>query len=806
MAFFLTITLFFALQVLNAQNPKKQVVATRITEDIKIDGILDEASWKTAGVAKDFFQYTPYNARKPSQPTVVRVMYDNRSIYIGAMMYDSSPDSILTELGIRDAEDLNADEFTADISTYNDGLNASEFHVSASNVQGDAKLSPNDHDRSWDAVWNSAVTITDSGWIAEIEIPYSALRFPEKENQTWGVNFWRGIRRHREWDTWNYVNNKLDGVLNQAGEIMGLTQLDPPLRLSFVPYVAGYAERQPGKENWSYSYNYGMDVKLGLSESFTFDATLIPDFGQVESDDVIIDLSPFEIYYEEKRPFFTEGTELFDKGGVFYSRRIGGTPSGYEEINDDTTVTVISNPENMQLINASKLSGRTGKGLGIGVFNAITSNTWAEVRDSLGNKQKILTEPATNYNMLVLDQSLKNNSFVSLYNTNVYRGKKDYTANVSGMDIHLENKQNMFAVSAMGNVSQKYFRDTTPEFGYEYNIEIGKISGNFRYELWQETISDTYDPNDMGYTRRNNELTTGIQMEYNFFDPFWKFMDWSNEVAAYLSYLYNPRLYSEFGIEAFSRATWKNYLTTGFGIDIKPIEEHDHFESRTPGRMVVLPANYEVILFLSPDYRKKFVVDIRGGIEKANDYDQLSYSYSIGPRIRFSDRMFMVYRFNYNRELNNLGYVTDSTGQTGHKDIIFGARDILEIENELDASYIFNPKTSISLQARHYWFSADYNRYFDLQDDGHLLDNHYTGNHDFSFNAFNIDLVFIWEFAPGSQLLVIYKNNIFTDNDDIPKSFTDDVRETFSNPMTNSFSVKFLYYLDYQYFRKKSKR
>ena len=291
--------------------------------------------WQDANPAGDFIQYNPYNGAAPSQPTVVRIMYDDRALYIGAMMYDSEPDSILRELGERDDDDINADFFTIDITPYNDGLNAFEFKVSASGVEIDTKHAANYQDRNWDPIWKSAVKINDSGWVAEIEIPYAAIRFPKTAEQLWGLNMWRSIRRYREWSTWSYINNKLDGVFNQSGTLTGIEGIKPPLRLFFIPYVAGYTENAPESKTWAYSYNYGMDMKLGLSESFTLDMTLIPDFGQVQSDDKIVNLSPFEVYYQERRPFFTEGTELFERGNIFYTRRVGGTPDGYGDIQDE---------------------------------------------------------------------------------------------------------------------------------------------------------------------------------------------------------------------------------------------------------------------------------------------------------------------------------------------------------------------------------------------------------------------------------------------------------------------------------------
>jgi len=800
-----------------SQTTTKTLSAEKIGIPIKIDGVLDESAWKSAQVATDFFQYEPYNGRKPSQPSQIKVLYDNWGIYVGAMLYDSSPDSILRELGIRDAENMNADEFTVDILTYNDGQNALEFRISASGVQGDTKFSSDFRDKSWDAVWKSAVNITDSGWIAEIEIPYSSLRFTKEETQVWGLNFWRGIKRYREWNTWNYVNNKLDGVLMQSGRLADLNNIVPPLRLSFVPYVAGYVEKMPNTKSWAYSYNYGLDLKLGLSESFTFDATLIPDFGQVQSDDVILNLSPFETYYDEKRSFFTEGMELFEKGGVFYTRRMGGTPSGYEDIQEDIDYKVIDNPHEIQLINASKISGRTRSGLGIGVFNAVTSNTFAKVEDSLGNISRKMTEPSTNYNMLVLDQSLKNNSYISLYNTNVYRGLENSTAqdsdstfdnnisNVTGTEFRLTDNNDMFSVFGRINISQQYNQVNKPEFGHKYFVELGKISGNFRAEVYQNVVSDTYDHNDLGFLSHNNEFENGFNIEYNFYDPFWKLIKWENEFEVNISYLYAPRVYSSLDIQLNTRATFKNYLTIGVDLEAEPLEVHDHFESRTPGRVVIYPSNYELGIFLSPDYRKKFVIDVSAGIWKSTDFNQLSYYFGFKPRFRINDQIFLIYNFNYYNIFNDIGYVADSTNNS-EQIIIMGSRNIQRVTNTLDVSYIFSPKASLTFRMRQYWVTVKYNEYFDLQEDGYMVKNNYSEDNDISFNAFNIDLIFTWEFAPGSEFLLIYKNNIDQESHNIPDDFFNNLNNTLNSPMANSFSIKVLYYLDYQYLKKRKRK
>ena len=282
-------------------------------------------------VAGDFVQYMPLNGDKPAFPTVVRFAYDDVALYVSAVMYDPCPDSIPDQLGKRDQiEQLNTDYISIDILPYNDAINMYEFKISPSNLQNDCKYSAIGQDIFWDAVWESATTINADSWIVEVKIPYSALRFPKQEMQVWGINMWRNNQRRREFSTWCFVDVANREIFNYYGEVTGMKNITPPVRLSFSPYVAGYVEQEPGTDKWSWYARGGMDLRYGISEAYTLDMILIPDFGQVQSDDKVLNLTPFEIQYDEKRQFFTEGTELFDKCNIFYSRRVGGMPKNYD--------------------------------------------------------------------------------------------------------------------------------------------------------------------------------------------------------------------------------------------------------------------------------------------------------------------------------------------------------------------------------------------------------------------------------------------------------------------------------------------
>jgi hypothetical protein len=781
---------------------KKELKALRVTEKPKIDGNLSEKCWQDAEPATDFIQFEPYNGAEPTYKTVVKVAYDDNAVYIGVMMYDPEPDKIMRELGQRDDDDLNADNFVTLISPYNDGLNSLDFQLYASGVQRDVKEFSDGEDESWDAVWKSAAKITDEGWVAEIEIPYSALRFPNNDVQTWGINFAREIRRIREISSWNFVDKKIDGILNQSGVLTGIENIKPPLRLSFEPYLSTSLLKEPGSNAWDFKFNGGMDLKYGLSESFTLDMTLIPDFSQVPSDDQVVNLGPFETYYSEKRQFFTEGVELFSRGDVFYSRRVGSKPMGYDDIEEHyPPENILENPEQTQLMNATKLSGRTSSGTGIGVFNAMTAPSYATIKDSTGDTPEIQTQPFTNYSMLVADQSLPNKSYISLYNTNVYRGPDVYSANVTGTQMEFRDRRNIFSASGLFNLSQKYYPDKPADLGYTYEVTLFKISGNFKYALFQEVISDTYDPNDLGYLENNNELENGVYFSYDFYDPFWKILDMHNEISVEHHQLFDPREFTSLDIGIENRTQFKNKLTVGFEAELSPMERRDYFEPRNDGWFVSLPPAYEIGTFISPDYNKTFLVDVMPGISWASGYDQLGWYLRLGPRYKVNNHLFMVLTALYSRNFNDLGYVTDSLYNEDLK-IIFGKRDIENITTTLTVSYSINPKFSFSGRARYYYFKADYDQYYDLGKDGNLTPNGYSGNEDFIYNAFNIDTYFTWLFAPGSELSLAWKTAIYTSEGLPSDGYFREFANTLEAPASNLISLKVLYYLDSQYFRK----
>jgi hypothetical protein len=353
---FILVLFIFLFQFCFSQN-NKEINALKIEKAIKLDGILSEAEWFQADSAYNFTQVEPIFGGKATQQTVVRILYDNQAIYVGAFCYDSAPDSILQQLGNRD-EDINADLFMVEFDTYNQAFDGYSFQVSSSGVQSDWR----EQDYSYNAVWESKVNISKSGWSVELRIPFSAIRFSPLDKQIWGMNCFRHLRRKRENTKWSPEVQGAENDLIYWGKLKGIDNVKPPIRLNFYPYVSFSAEHFPAnvqnESNWSYSYNGGLDLKYGLNQSFTLDLTLLPDFTQVQSDNKVKNLSAFETVYSEQRSFFTEAVDLFSRNGLFYSRRIGRTPRFFYQVAgmEDSTHYLSENPSQVQLLNAFKIS------------------------------------------------------------------------------------------------------------------------------------------------------------------------------------------------------------------------------------------------------------------------------------------------------------------------------------------------------------------------------------------------------------------------------------------------------------------
>ncbi|MFI5171217.1 MAG: DUF5916 domain-containing protein [Chitinophagales bacterium] len=798
----------------NVEKVKKQMYAWRITSQVVIDGKIDEPEWQNAGPAVDFTQFQFKHNVPSNYHTEVRVMYDNTALYIGAKLFDPHPDSIMKELSQRD--DLGAaDFFDVIIDPFNDGLNANEFIVSSSNVQLDAKMYPNSNngeDFAWDAVWVSETSINTDGWSVEIKIPYSAIRFPNTAEQTWGIQFVREVKRDRDKSSWNPIDPEIQGFVNQSGVLLGIKDIEAPLRLSVSPYLSAYydvyTDNESGVHSNSTSFNGGADLKLGLNDAFTLDMTLIPDFGQVQSDNQVLNLTPFETYYVEQRQFFTEGTELFNKGGIFYSRRIGGTPFGFFEVFGlvDSIEQIKSNPQSAQLLNATKISGRTPGGTGIGLLNAIEGVTYATIEGADGEEYDYLTGPQTNYNVFVIDQNLKNNSYISLINSNVLRSGSYYDANVTATDFQLNDKKNIYGISGGGAASQKYFSsETDPEIGLAHHLRAGKFGGKWQYSAGYWLEDEVYDPNDLGFLMNNNTVNFNVNGSYHKYDPVWHFNQLNVFTESNYTRLVEPNEFFNLNTYTEIWGSFRNFTFAGIWLQTEPVITYDWFEPRVAGRYYTFPKNYNYGGWISTDYSNRFAFDANGNFRIFDEPGRNRLNINFSPRFRVNDKIALVASGFAGIWPNDIGWV-NFYGDS----IVFGRRDNNTFELFLQANYTPSVKMGFSLRARHYWSYAEYHEFYNLGEDGLLYPTTYNSfdaennsSDDVNFNAFNIDFVYTWFFAPGSELNIVWKNSIYQFGTLLPGNYFDDLETTFNAPQSNNFSIKVLYYLDYLYLKKK---
>jgi hypothetical protein len=781
---------------------QKEIFAARMDEEMTIDGKLDEGAWNQASVAEDFTNWTPNPGVKPTFQTEVKIMYDDEALYLGAILHVNNKDSIARELTQRD--DIgNTDWFGLVIDTYGNGSDGWEFIVGATGVQFDAKFTDDQgEDTNWDAVWFSSIEIKEDHWIAEVKIPYSALRFANKPEQSWRINFMRSINGLQEKSSWNPYDPTTNGFLTQAGKVSGLKNITPPVRLSVSPYLSVYAQNYQEGDNSSsgYSYNGGMDLKYGITDAFTLDMTLIPDFGQVRSDDVVLNLSPFEVRYDENRQFFTEGLELFDQQDLFYSRRVGGTPIGYYSVNGEMHEgeTVINNNSTTQLYNASKISGRNSNGLGIGVFNAISRETHAILENNeTRERRSLITSPLTNYNIVVLDQNLANNSSATFMNTNVWRaGDLYHDANVSSLKFDLKNKSQTYAIFGRGVLSQILNPSSDNVLGHTAEIGVAKISGNYAFNFSYEESSQNFNPNDLGFLGRNNYRRLSLfasHSKYKAFGPFNRGNFWAN-----INYE-RQIVPNSFSYLHFNTGFWmqtKSFWSFNMWANFRP-ESNDFNEPRRSGRHYRMPRRFNVGYWMESDNRKAFHVSGYVDFQKVAEEGRYSMAHLIEPRFRFSNQFSLGSELEIVNSYSEKGFVDNVNDQ-----IIFGNRDRNTIINSLRAIYTINDKMGLDFRLRHYWSTVHYDQFYDLQSDGRVTSNKYNASKDFSFNAFNIDLNYRWRFSPGSDLIINWKNNISGSSQDLISdysslSYKDGLDQLNTLPQTNSVSLRVVYYLDY---------
>ena len=829
-----------------ADTQQREAVAVRVEEAPKVDGRLNEPMYQQVSKVFDgvFTQIQPNNLEPSEAQSEVWLVYTDFGVYVSARLHDEDPGSIPRELGIRDDMDRNTDIFTFALDPYQNGQNGFHFLVTAAGVQGDSYITnQGNEDFGWDAVWNSAVTITDDGWVVEMEIPYSAIRFPNQPAQEWNINFARRRAAKQEIATWNPVDNAQNGFVPQFGRLTGIKDITPPPRIFFTPYVTTYATLDGSTNTFGANISGGLDLKAGLNESFTLDMILIPDFGQVRADNQVLNLGPFEVRFQERRPFFTEGTELFNQGPMFYSRRVGQSVRVLdpEFTANDNTYEVLASPREAPLLNATKVSGRTPDGWGIGFFNAVTRPTQATVLDYIldenalamgdsvyvpGDTIQVGVDPWVNYNVLVGEKTFGYNSKVTVINTNVTRFNYNNDANATRANLsYFLDEKNTYQINATGTFSRVRRAENLIN-GYAYFIGFNKVAGNFQFSASRNVESADLQLNDFGFLNAPNEVSHRAQISLNKFKPWWVFNNFRWGMSGNLGQMWDDRQFTNRGINSSMGGQLKNFWWVEAWGSVRPFHDRDYFGTFTAGRYLTMAPSWDFGGFIGTDDRKVVALRTYNYTWHRPEWNAHDWGGGGNVRVRVSNNLNFNWGLDYQIQGNQRGFTTRWEDAMGESQIIYGIRDWRSLENSFRAAYTFNNKMGINLEVRHYWAQVQNKAMRQLSADGDLvqtaydptryeyqLDNGETfvtseevtnGNlvrtfnaHDVNFNAFNVYLTYNWQIGPGSFVRVVYQDVLNTGNDDAYMQFGPNFKNAISGPHQQNLSVRLIYFLDY---------
>ncbi len=785
-----------AAPVVQAQPTDGSVTAIRIPEGtrLSIDGRPDETFWAghPAFTDRTFTQQTPQYGQPASFPTAFAIAYDDEAVYVAFRMPDPDASQIARALSPRD-QFGHTDIAAIGFDPYGLGSRGYIFFVTAAGVQADQTESDSDGgDISWNAVWESAVDITDTGWTVEMRIPFAALRFPAVPVQNWNVLAYRQVRRLREESFHHPIRNEIDGFVTQWPKLHGIRDVEPPLRLELFPY-ASVVRSSYGSGGQSTATNFGMDLRYGLDEAFTLDMTLVPDFSQVRTDDLILNLSPFDVRYSENRPFFTEGVDLFNKFDLFYSRRIGqSSRSASQEQRADERIDRA--PSEPALLNATKLTGRTSGGTGVGLFNAITQPTTAVFTDTItGLRSERRVDPWMNFSAVSVDQVLRNRSSVGFLNTNVWRGDGGRKANVLAGYGTFYDRTNTWGLETMAIWSRTGLPGAETD-GYALGTEFGKVSGNFTYEYGISAYSPDYRINDFGFQTNPDYVSQGIDFNYEDNDGWGPFEAveawWDHNLRHRFTGFGYTSYNNEFGMWGRLKNNWN-----GFGYLWSQAPTVDRFEARVPGYLMDSPAAFMTGYGIRTDDRPALSFNWENRFGRMPGWDGTLADASLTTTLRVGDRLRFTHEIERDWELNlRGGFGGNVVGGT----VLIGRRDVRQWTNTASARFTLSPRQSADIRVYAYHSQVRYKSYYALNPDGSMAPTAVSPAEDPSrnFTFLNLDFNWQWEFAPGSFLNLNAQTNVNAQDRDRTHGFGSHLGEALDQPRFTSVSVKVIYFFN----------
>ena len=777
---FIFISVIFSKNVINPDSLRYKVAyATRCEVSPVIDGILNETTWNNSVVISDFLQLVPVEFDKPSEKTEVRILYDDNAIYISFLNFDSNPKKIRAPLTRRDAymDGFNtvADFIGVAVDSRNDDFNGKWFGVNAAGVKIDVNVSGQEnYDRSWDAVWDAAVSQNDSSWTAEIRIPFSVFQYEDKDEMVWGISLNRHVHRTQEEFLWPGRRRSHVGIVSSFGILEGLKNIPEPKKLEIVPYFLSSSRQSESQ------FNLGADLRYGVSSNAIINATVNPDFGQVEADPSVLNLSAFETFYEEKRPFFSEGASFFkNRLNLFNSRRIGASPNFFDP--DSGDLENVS--DNTTIIGAIKLIGTTNSGINYGFINAITREESGDL--FIGdNKNRFVVEPQTSYSVGKLEKSILNKfSRVGLMYTDVTR-KNSTGANVLGLDWKIGLLNNRLFSNG------QIVRSNANESGDAFRFNIGyKNATWWESRFWLGSYDDKFDINDLGYLRRNDMTWSGMMFKIRRLEPIGYLLGSSFEI----------KLNKKWGIDdilkedELSIETWtllKNYWRFGLNSFIKQPAYNDEDIFRDDNAWVYETEKFWYNGFwIKSDRRKKLILSIDAGMGNAKlrgkgYYSQFEIDY------KPIDPLNLSLEFKRDISPNYMQYV----------DIIEDGSEIIRVyaktkqitdQIQLRLDWTFSPDLTFQGYFQPFYADITYDNFSNLlaPETMNLGSYDYLSNYDNpNFKIENNVGTFVlrWEYRPGSTIFVVYninENRYFSASDN-----------EWSKESNNAFVIKLNYW------------
>jgi len=749
-------------------DPIKTATAKRVDSRIRVDGLLNEQAWQNAEAIKSFTQQEPNDGAPPSESTLVRILYDDEAVYFAFWCFDSEPEEINRQLTRRDRF-TESDKVSVRIDSHHDHQTAYCFGVNAAGVLRDLLIYGNDNvDDSWDAVWEANTQIIPQGWTAEVKIPYSALRFAGSEEYEWGLYIDRYIPRRNEYIRWQYVPLHEAGGVSRYGHLAGIKNIEPPGRMETLPYMVSYGVAEPKSLGNASGRNYfsgvGVDFKYGISSSVTLDAAVNPDFGQVESDRSVVNLTTFETFFEEKRPFFLEGSEIFSTPcfSQFYTRRVGRSPGRWIDEAD----YYINRPTNTTILSALKLTGKTKSGTSFGVMNATTQEETAKygiVNDT--QIHEAIVEPLANYSVVRIKQDIWGSSHIGGMVTSA--NQKDATdAYTASADWKLYLNRNMYSFG--GQVIGTNNGPGTGDMAMALNLNKNSgriIRGNINAEYFGRDV----DWNRLGFMQRNSVRGMGSWLQL-----------YSNKVFSIFkghrlnfNYWYHENLDGYRGANGgningsitFSNNWW---LNVGVGHDGSRYNDR---ETRGNGPFYI-ENNNRGWFGMGTNSAKKFSAEIN--FHQDNERDGFFYQYCLWT--------------NY-RPLANFELSLGSTYRINRDVDYWVGRQFKIVDPDEE-----NP-------VQFYISTGEFDTYRKLVTSHELedvdTDEYYInfGRGDFNYKSMNLNLVFRWEYLPGSTLYLVWtqaRDRYDDDHGDF--DFSRDFDNIFNLPQTNTFLIKANYW------------